>query len=55
MNITLEFVHIANRVFDDTETLIARFAAQLQSIGRELVELLGELDSHAPGIEGAKE
>ena len=55
MNITLEFVHIANRVFDDTETLIARFAAQLQSIGRELVELLGELDSHAPGIEGGKE
>ena len=55
MNITQEFVHIANRVFDDTETLIARFAAQLQSIGRELVELLGELDSHAPRIEGGKE
>ena len=55
MNITPEFVHIANRVFDDTETLIARFAAQLQSIGRELLELLGELGPHAPGIEGVKE
>ena len=47
MNITLEFVHIANRVFDDTEALIARVVVQLQSIGRELIELLGQLDRHA--------
>ena len=46
MNITPEFVHVANRVFDDTETLIARFAAQLQSTGRELLELLGRIDPH---------
>ncbi len=47
MNITPEFVHVANRVFDDTETLIARLAAQLQSTGRELIELLGQIDQHA--------
>lgn len=37
MNITPEFVYVANRVFDDTETLIARFAAQLQSTGAKLM------------------
>lgn len=47
MNITPEFVHVANRVFDDTEMLLARFAAQLQSTGRELIELLGQIDRHA--------
>ena len=46
MNITPEFVYVANRVFDDTETLLARFAAQLQSTGRELIELLGKIDRH---------
>ena len=46
MNITPEYVHIANRVFDDTEMLIARFAAQLQSTGRELLELLARIDPH---------
>ena len=44
MNITPEFVHIANQVFDDTETVIARFATQLQSTGRELIELLRQMD-----------
>ena len=48
MNITPEFVYVANRVFDDTETLFARFAAQLQSAARELIELLGQMDRH-PG------
>ena len=46
MNITPEFVHITNQVFDDTETFIARFAAQLQSSGRELIELLRQMDMH---------
>ena len=46
MNITPEFVHITNQVFDDTETFIARFAAQLQSTGRELIELLRQMDMH---------
>ena len=54
MNITPEFVHVANRVFEDTETLIARFAAQLQSIGRELLELLEALDPHTPGVGDSK-
>ncbi len=46
MNITPEFVHITNQVFDDTETFVARFAAQLQSTGRELIELLRQMDMH---------
>ncbi len=54
MNITPEFVYIANRVFDDTETLIARFAVQLQSTGRELIELLGQIDPHVRECECVK-
>ncbi len=44
MNITPDFVHTTNRVFDDTETLAARLAAQLQAAGRELVDLLGQVE-----------
>jgi len=47
MNITPYFVHAANRVFNDTEMLAARLAAQLQAAGRELLDLLGQVEGCA--------